>query len=367
MIITSLALQQFRNYEQQTISFSPGVNVLYGNNAQGKTNILEAIYLFSNGKSHRGVRDRELIRFGQPSGAATLFFEAYERENRAEIELFSDKRKKIRLNGVALNRVSRMIGYFQTVLFCPEDLYLIKGGPGERRRFLDSAICPLKPNYFTALVQYQKILEQKNKLLRQLTEYPELRQSLEIWNEKMCETGARLMIYRAAFLKKLNELCEELYSDMTGGREKLQLRYHPSAEVMLDGELSVKQQFMTLLEQTKQRELGAQMSLTGPHRDEIEFYINGAQVKQFASQGQQRTVVLTMKIAQIELVRQAMGDYPVLLLDDILSELDKSRQSFLMEQIKCQQVIMTCTDAYAIERGEQKSFYCVRDGIVTKE
>ncbi len=367
MIISSLDLRQFRNYEHQTMMFSPGVNVLYGNNAQGKTNILESIYLFSNGKSHRGGKDRELIRFGQTASAITLFFDAYERENRAEIELFADRRKKIRLNGVQLNRVSKMIGYFQTVLFCPEDLSIIKGGPGERRRFLDSAISPLKPNYFTALLQYQKILEQKNKLLRQLAEYPELRQSLDIWNEKMCEAGARIMIYRAAFVKKMNELCELLYSDMTGGREKLQLRYLPSAVVMLDNENSVKRQLIEVLEHTRQRELGAQMSLTGPHRDEIEFYINGAQVKQFASQGQQRTVVLTMKLAQIELVKQAIGEYPVLLLDDILSELDKSRQAFLIEHMKCQQVIMTCTDAYAIEKGNQKSFYCVKNGVVTKE
>lgn len=367
MIITKLTLRQFRNYQQQEISFFPGVNVLYGNNAQGKTNILEAVYLFSNGKSHRGVKDRELIRFDQPCGDLTLFFDAYERENRAEIELFCDKRKKIRLNGVALNRVSRMIGYFQTVLFCPEDLYLIKGGPGERRRFLDGAISPLKPNYFTALVQYQKILENKNKLLRQMGEFPEFSQTLDVWNEKMCETGARIMIYRAAFLKKLNEICGETYSDMTGGKERLQLRYKPSAEVLLEDEASVKNQLMELMERGKSREIAAAMSLTGPHRDEIELYINGAQVKQFASQGQQRTVVLTMKIAQIELVKQSMGEYPVLLLDDILSELDKSRQAFLLERIQCQQVIMTCTDAYAIQRGAHKSFYCVQNGLVTKE
>lgn len=367
MIINQLLLHQFRNYEEQQIEFSPGVNVIYGNNAQGKTNILEAIYLFSNGKSHRGVKDKELLQFEKNHGDLTLFFDAYERENRAEIELFSEKRKKIRLNGVPLTRVSRMIGYFQTVLFCPEDLYMIKGGPGERRRFLDSAISPLKPNYFTALLQYQKILENKNKLLRQMGEFPEFHQTLDVWNEKLCETGARLMVYRYAFLKKLNEICGEIYYDMSGGKEQLQLRYKPSAEVMLEDEQSVKNQLMELTQKNKPRELAAMMSLTGPHRDEIEIYINGAQVKQYASQGQQRTVVLSMKLAQIELVKQSMGEYPVLLLDDILSELDKSRQSFLLDRISCSQVIMTCTDAYAIERGPNKSFYCVKNGTVIKE
>ena len=345
MIVNQLVLNHFRNYESQKIEFSPGVNVLYGNNAQGKTNILEAIYLFSNGKSHRGVKDKELVQFGQETGNVTLFFDAYERENRGEMEFYQGKRKKIRLNGVALKQLSRMIGYFQAVLFCPEDLYLIKGGPGERRRFIDSAISPLKANYFHALLQYQKIAEQKNKLLRQMNEFPQLRESLDVWNEKMSEAGARIMIYRAAFLKKLNELCGQIYEEMTDGKEQL----------------------MILLEQGKIREMAAMMSLTGPHRDEIEFYINGAQVKQFASQGQQRTTVLAMKIAQIELVKQSIGEYPVLLLDDILSELDKGRQRFFMEQLRCEQVIMTCTDAYAMEWGGQKSFYCVKNGIVTKE
>ena len=367
MIVNQLVLNHFRNYESQKIEFSPGVNVLYGNNAQGKTNILEAIYLFSNGKSHRGVKDKELVQFGQETGNVTLFFDAYERENRGEMEFYQGKRKKIRLNGVALKQLSRMIGYFQAVLFCPEDLYLIKGGPGERRRFIDSAISPLKANYFHALLQYQKIAEQKNKLLRQMSEFPQLRESLDVWNEKMSEAGARIMIYRAAFLKKLNELCGQIYEEMTDGKERLQLRYKPNAEVMLTDEESVKEQLMRLLEQGKIREMAAMMSLTGPHRDEIEFYINGAQVKQFASQGQQRTTVLAMKIAQIELVKQSIGEYPVLLLDDILSELDKGRQRFFMEQLRCEQVIMTCTDAYAMERGGQKSFYCVKNGIVTKE
>ncbi len=367
MIINKLLLHQFRNYEMQEITFSPGVNVLYGNNAQGKTNVLEAIYLFSNGKSHRGVKDKELLMFDRPNGDITMFFDAYERENRAEIEIFYDKRKKIRLNGVALDRVSKMIGYFQTVLFCPEDLYLIKGGPGERRKFLDSAISPLKPNYFSALVQYHKILENKNKLLRQMGDYPEFSQTLDVWNEKLCETGARLMVYRNAFINKMNEICGEIYQDMAGGRETLQLHYKPSAEVMIEDELSVKNKLMEITQKNKTRELAAMMSLTGPHRDEIELFINGAQVKQFASQGQQRTVVLTMKIAQIELVKQSVGEYPVLLLDDILSELDKSRQSFLMERIRCSQVIMTCTDAYAIGRGDNKSFYSVQNGRVIKE
>lgn len=367
MIINKLILHQFRNYEQQEIEFSSGLNVLYGNNAQGKTNVLEAIYLFSNGKSHRGVKDKELLTFDRTNGDLTLFFDAYERENRAEIELFSEKRKKIRLNGVALNRVSRMIGYLQTVLFCPEDLYLIKGGPGERRRFLDSAISPLKPNYFTALLQYQKILENKNKLLRQMSSFPEFSQTLDIWNEKLCETGARIIVYRAAFIRKMNELCSEIYREMSGGKEQLHLRYKPSSELMIEDEQSVKHQLLEITMKNKVREMAAMMSLTGPHRDEVEMYINGAKVKQFASQGQQRTVVLTMKIAQIELVKQSVGEYPILLLDDILSELDKSRQSFLLEKICCSQVIMTCTDAYAIGKGTNKSFYFVSGGNVKKE
>ena len=198
-------------------------------------------------------------------------------------------------------------------------------------------------------------------------EFPEFHQTLDVWNEKLCETGARLMVYRYAFLKKLNEICGEIYYDMSGGKEQLQLRYKPSAEVMLEDEQSVKNQLMELTQKNKPRELAAMMSLTGPHRDEIEIYINGAQVKQYASQGLQRTVVLSMKLAQIELVKQSMGEYPVLLLDDILSELDKSRQSFLLDRISCSQVIMTCTDAYAIERGPNKSFYCVKNGTVIKE
>lgn len=175
------------------------------------------------------------------------------------------------------------------------------------------------------------------------------------------------MVYRAAFINKLNELCGQIYQDMAGGKEQLQLLYKPSAQVQIENEMSVKHQLMEIMQKNKPRELASMMSLTGPHRDEIELYINGAQVKQFASQGQQRTVVLTMKIAQIELVKQSVGEYPILLLDDILSELDKSRQNFLLDRIRCSQVIMTCTDAYAIGRGENKSFYSVHNGIVKKE
>ncbi len=366
MKISQIRLQHFRNYQEQEINFCDGVNVVYGNNAQGKTNLLEAVYLFSNAKSLRQSRDREMISFGQEHARLTLFFDAYERENRAELELFHDRRKKVRLNGVALNRLGRMIGYFNTVLFCPEDLYLIKGGPSERRKFLDNAISPLKPNYFTVLMQYHKILENKNRLLKELFSDPQNEEMLSVWNQKLCETGARIMLYRAAFVRRLNELAGTVHSEITKNTEELLLRYHPSVEAELESEPSIREAFWESLTRHAARERAAGMSLCGPHRDDIDFYINGTDVKSYASQGQQRTVVLTMKMAQVELVRQAVGEYPVLLLDDILSELDRQRQEYLLGQIQRHQVLITCTDAHVFTPGEHKRFFRVEDGSVVR-
>lgn len=363
MIIRNLSLQNFRNYTSQDITFSEGVNVLYGNNAQGKTNVLEAIGLFSGARSHRGGRDSQMIRFGEFQSRLTLWFDAYGRDNRAEMELFLNKRKKIRLNGVALNRVSRMIGYFHTVLFCPEDLYLIKGGPAERRRFLDAAISPLKPNYFTVLLQYNKILENKNKLLKELD--GEDSSMLAIWNQKLCETGARVILYRKAFLQKLNLFTSAIHGEITQGKEQLELTYLPSVEGQTEEE--IREQFMEQLQQKEKKERYAGVSLVGPHRDDISFSINGVDVKEFASQGQQRTVVLTLKMAQIELVKQTLGEYPVLLLDDIMSELDPSRQAFLVEKIKNHQVFLTCTDVQILQRSPQAAFFYVENGVLKKE
>ena len=359
MIAKELILQNFRNYKNQSIKLGSGINVFYGKNAQGKTNVLEAVRLFSGIKSHRGARDNELINFDSDKALVSLLFDSNERENFTEIFMERGKKRQIKVNGVGKKSLSQLAEYFSVVMFTPEDLSVIKGGPGERRRMLDEAISSVKPAYLSTLSQYNKILENKNKLLKAEIQDNEM---IMLWNESLCNAGARIICYRKSFLQVLNPVIKRFHSRITDG-EELDFLYKTSSDDA-DNETDIRN---ILLEKTRkgiEKEKAAGVSLYGPHRDDMEFFINGKDVKLFGSQGQQRTVVLGMKLSQIEIAKNEKGEYPVLLLDDILSELDSGRRRFLLERIENHQVLITCTESEELLKNSQSRLFNVENGSI---
>ncbi len=333
--VNSVSLQQYRNYTQQSISFSDGVNLIYGQNAQGKTNLLESIFLFSAGKSHRNVKDAQLIQAEKDFSRLVLSFCVDLKDKTAEMLLFPDRRKEIRIEGNKLSRLYELMGVFLAVFFCPEDLLLIKGNPSERRRYMDMLISRLRPKYFLHLQRYNKLLEQRNKLLKE--PHPD-KVMLDVWDEKMAEDAAAILKFRQEFVQKLIPLCEGLHSEISLGKERLHLRYHSFAEG------ADKAAVIAALERAREKDLQYRMTTVGPHRDDLLVSINEKEVKLFASQGQQRTAALSMKLAEAACIEQETGDVPVLLLDDVLSELDESRQEFVVNKLYHGQVLLACTE-----------------------
>lgn len=349
MTVKKLVLSGFRNYNKQEIEFIDGINVFYGNNAQGKTNILEALNYFSGMKSHRGASDSEIIGFEKENAFACIEYEAFGRMRTAEICFSRGKRKKIKINGVNKQKFSDITGGLNTVLFCPEDLSIVKGSPGERRKFMDLCISPLKPKYTKLISDYSRILENKNKLLKSEEKNDEM---IFLWNEKLCEYGAKIIMYRKSYISALVPVIKAFHGKITNG-EVIDINYK-----CVCGDAEENEIKDILLKKTKEnivKEKCAGMSLYGPHRDDIEFFINGKEAAKFASQGQQRTIALGLKLSQIEIVRQNTGEYPVLLLDDVLSELDFKRREFLLDKIDKCQVLITCTD---VENTKTKTGKC---------
>lgn len=339
MFVEQVYLSNFRNYEICNVKFKEGTNVIYGANARGKTNLLEAIYIMSTSRSHRGAKENEIIRFGQASTKVAAKFYSRNRENKIELDFFSNKKKRIKINGVVASKTSQLMGYFNAVIFCPEDLRLVKGSPGTRRKLLDFGICPLRQKYFNSLSSYFKILEQRNRLLK---DNPES-EMLWVWDEKLVESGADIIWYRKSFLERLNEKIKVILKEICD--EKVELIYDCgfSVEDFNDKE-SIKKSFEEEIKKNKEREKRLGVSLTGPHRDDFKIILNEKDAKLYASQGQQRTIALAIKMAEVELIKDNIGEPPVLLLDDVLSELDVNRRDYVLNKIKDIQVIITCTE-----------------------
>lgn len=352
MHIKSLSLQNFRSYEMQNLSFDSGTNIFCGNNAQGKTNLLEALYLFSMGKSFRTTQDADLIRFGADYTKASLVFCDRMREHTLEIIILPNKKKQIKINGVTISRLSELVGKLNVVLFYPEELGLVKEGPYIRRRFMDVALSQLRPAYYHVLGRYNRTLDQRNKLIKSIRMGNQsLRETVFAWNEKLVDYGMELMRYRAEFMEKLDELAQKNHFEASG--EKLKLVYRPR--------FTEKQVFLDKLEENFDREIEQGCTLYGPHREDFEIYINDKEAKVFGSQGQQRSAVLSLKLAQADLLFAEYGEYPVLLLDDIMSELDPTRRAYLAGKIPNKQVFITCTDleglaakgqVFTVEKGK---------------
>ncbi len=364
MIARALELDFFRNYVHLEASFHPRMNLIYGDNAQGKTNLLEAVAYLSSARSHRARYDRELIRMGVDSAFLRGEVESGGRDYTLEARLFRGRGRQLFSNGVRLKAAAELSGILTTVLFCPEDLSLIRAGAAERRRFLDGAICQLRPRYAAALAEYGRLYEHKTRILRDWPEHPSLLQTLDDFSLRMAQTGALLIHYRAHFIRKLAQHAPAIHRDFSGGREELSLRYETVSTVAdpLAPPRDILQRLLEHQETHRQAELDSRQCLSGPHKDDLAVDIDGAPARQFGSQGQTRTAALSLKLAQRELFQEDTGQWPVLLLDDVLSELDARRQAFVLNRIRGGQVFITCCEEEKLEGLEQGAVFRVEDG-----
>ena len=334
MVIESLELKNYRNYKELHINFDPGTNVLYGDNAQGKTNILESVYVCATTKSHRGSKDREIIEFGEEESHIKMNIRKDDVPYRIDMHLKKNKTKGVAINGIAIHKASELFGVVNVVFFSPEDLNLIKNGPAERRRFVDLELCQLNRLYVHSLVQYNKIILQRNKLLKEIAFRPEYEEMLDIFDMQLVSYGRELIHYRRDFIDQLNDIIRDIHYNLSGKKEELVIRYEPNVD---------SDDLEKALKKNRAQDMKQRMTLTGPHRDDISFYVNNIDIRRFGSQGQQRTAALSLKLAEIELVKKIVKDYPILLLDDVLSELDSGRQEHLLSGISHIQTVITCT------------------------
>ena len=360
MIIESIELKNYRNYGELHMDFSPGTNILYGDNAQGKTNVLEAVYVCSTTKSHRGSKDKEMIRFNQEESHIKMCVRKMDVPYRIDMHLKKNKPKGIAINGIPIRKASELFGIVNVVFFSPEDLNIIKNGPDQRRRFMDLELCQLNKLYVRALVQYNRVLLQRNKLLKELNFHPEYQETLDVWDMQLIQYGKELIQCREEFVGKLNDMVRKTHSQISGGRENLVLSYEPNVAV---------ERFEEKLCSCRETDVKMRTTTTGPHRDDISFLVDNIDIRRFGSQGQQRTAALSLKLSEIELVKELVRDYPVLLLDDVLSELDGGRQEQLLAGIKEIQTMITCTgvEDFVNHRFPIDRIYKVVRGTVAAE
>ena len=360
MKIRSLKLKNYRNYDLLKLDFDGAANIFYGDNAQGKTNILEAVYISGTTKSHRGAKDRELIRFGQDESHIEAVVEKNGIDYQLDMHLKKNSPKGIAINKMPIRKASELFGIVNFVFFSPEDLNIIKNGPSERRRFIDMELSQLDRVYLSNLTNYNRIVNQRNHLLKSMGMGGELKDTLEVWDMQLIQYGDRIIERRKEFLDKVNEIISSIHKKLTGGREEIQVIYEPS-----NGNLTLEQ----ALQKNRERDIRIKSTSAGPHRDDICFMVGGLDIRRYGSQGQQRTAALSLKLSEIELVKQAAKDTPVLLLDDVLSELDKHRQNYLLDSINDIQTLITCTgvEDFVNHRFYINKVFHVHGGQVTDE
>ena len=359
MYISSLTLKNFRNYKSEKIEFSPLTNLIYGNNAQGKTNILEAVYLFAHGRSHRAKADREMIRFGSEFMALETEFHDNARDYKAELRLAKNGKKNIRINHVQITKLSMLMSYLNVVMFSPEDLELVKGSPSVRRRFIDSAISQLYPSYLANLIDYNKALVQKNFLLKNIRSgNGKGREMLDVWNLQLAQTGAKIMKSRRESIELLCKFAAGIQNEISG--ENLTVRYAPGIKC----DDITEDEVMEFLQKHSEREIDMGSAQYGVQRDDIAISVDEREARLFSSQGQQRTAALSLKIAQADYIESIKSEYPILLLDDLLSELDINRRSYLSEKIKNKQTLITSTDCDLKADTKDTKLFCVNGGKI---
>ena len=366
MTVSSISLDGFRNYDREQVCFDPGINVIVGDNAQGKTNLLESIYFLTCGHSFRTRYDREAVNFSNASAKIDAIVESEGRRQRIEIFFGGGRKKTIKVNGVKLRTTAELSGKLNAVLFCPDDLYIIKEGPSQRRKLLDSCIGQLRPRYAAAISAYSRAYDQKSRILRDWREKPDFLELLDEYNDTMCRLSAEIIRYRAYFASLLSEKAASIHRDFSGEREELTVKYKTVSNVS-DPFLPAGELYSILCEHQKNHrraEIESGMCLSGCHKDDLEIFINGQAAKIFASQGQTRTAALSLKLAEREVIRDDKGEYPILLLDDVLSELDAGRQNFVLNRISGGQVLITgCEDTQIAKRTGGKLIYVEKGKI----
>lgn len=360
MIIKSLELENFRNYKTLQIAFDKGVNILYGDNAQGKTNILEAIYVSATTKSHKGSKDKEIINFDAEEAHIKTYLDKEGLERRVDMHLRKSKSKGIAIDMVKLKKSAELLGLLNVVFFSPEDLSIIKNSPSERRRFVDMELCQLDSIYLYNLNNYNKIINQRNKLLKEVHFNNDYKDMLGIWDMQLVSYGMKIIERRELFIKQLNEIIYDIHKNLSGQKEELEIIYAPYVKA---------EEFETVLKRNLEKDIKLKMTTAGPHRDDFIFNSNGIDIRTYGSQGQQRTAALSLKLSEIELVKKITKDKPVLLLDDVLSELDSNRQNHLLNSIGDIQTIITCTglDDFINNRFEIDKIFKVTGGVVENE
>lgn len=360
MIIKSLKLKNYRNYDLLDLKFDSKTNILYGDNAQGKTNVLESLYLSGTTKSHRGTKDRDLIQFGHEEAHIETIIEKRGIEYQIDMHLKKNSPKGIAVNKLPIRKASELFGMVHFVFFSPEDLNIIKEGPSGRRRFMDLELSLLDKVYLNNLSNYNRIINQRNSLLKEIAFNENLKETLDIWDMQLIEYGTKVIEERKKFIKKVNEIISEIHYKLTGGKETIHLSYESYAK-----ETSLEE----AVKKYRERDLKFRSTSVGPHRDDVEFKNGNLDIRKFGSQGQQRTAALALKLSEIELVKQVIGDTPVLLLDDVLSELDKNRQNYLLDSIHDIQTVITCTglDEFVNHRFSINKIFHVKNGSIARE
>lgn len=360
MYISSLELADFRNIVSLHMDFSQGTNILYGENAQGKTNILESLYMISTTKSHRGVRDRDMIRFGREESHIRSLVMKGGIDYRIDMHLRKNKSKGIAINGQRIKKASELIGILHIVFFSPEDLGIVKNGPAERRRFMDMELCQLDASYLHNLNQYNKTVENRNRLLRDIYMFPDLKETLDVWDAQLVSFGRKIIESRRRFIRDLNGIVTKTHGKLSGGREHLSLLYEPNTD---------EEDLEERLRSSRERDIHMKTTSAGPHRDDFSFMDGEIDLRRYGSQGQQRTCALSLKLSEIDLVEKMIGHSPVLMMDDVLSELDSGRQNYLLNTIGGIQTFITCTglDEFVNNRFRIDQVFRIENGTCTKK
>lgn len=366
MYVESIKLINFRNYLNLDIELNKKLNIFLGPNAQGKTNLLESIYISSIGKSYRTSRDRELININKDAGYIGIKVIKNEFEKYIEVKFERDRNKRVRINKIETDKLSDLIGQINVVIFSPEDLNLVKGGPSERRTFLDEEISQIKPRYKYSLNQYNKILFQRNNFLKQIKYNNKDLNMIDVWNTQLTDAGVDVILNRREFINKLSVISKDIHTKLTEDKEELTIEYLPSFYIgKLDKE-HIKEKFKKHLENDLNKDIEKGTTSLGPHKDDIDILINNMSSRIYGSQGQQRTSALSLKLAEVDLIKQEIGEYPILLLDDVLSELDIDRRKSIIKTFKNVQTIITSTDDVEIDEldKENKSIFIINNGKI---
>ncbi|MEG1243311.1 MAG: DNA replication/repair protein RecF, partial [Oscillospiraceae bacterium] len=362
MMVNSLKAVNYRNIKNIEIKPCENVNIIYGENAQGKTNLLESIWLFTGCRSFRSSNEQEFINFESNFATLELGFFGNERDQNAKIII--EEKRKAELNGICLSSISKLAGEFFAVVFAPTHLSLVKEGPAQRRKFLDIALCQLKPRYANAVMQYNRAIMQRNALLKDITYHSELLDTLDIWDDKLCTLGAVIMAERINYIKMLEPFIEQIYGGISNGKEIMKTSYLTQNEFLAKSEIELKQELLQHFKNARKQDILSGSTSIGPHRDDLNIEINGLLARNFGSQGQQRSCALSLKLAEAEIIKSITGQQPVALLDDVMSELDSTRQDYILNHIEGRQVFITCCEPSSLLKMSGGRSFKLKEGAL---